>query len=103
MAQTTNTLEIQTVGINGADLGNVSFVISLMDPMLAVSGQPSETVFPAPIPGQTDSSGVYTVQLLPSSIVGRYRIVFGEDDDLAKEFDMPASDTRLSALPDLRE
>ena len=95
-----NLLTIETSRINGDPFPGVAVSIELMDPMLAVSGMPTETIVPSELTGMTDATnGVFTIMLVPSSIVGRYRVTLNES--YSKEFDMPNAAARLSGLPDL--
>ena len=99
-------LTVEVSRINATDFSGVNISISLVDPMLAVAGMPTETILPSTLTGITDSDGVFTINLVPSSIVGNYMITLTHEDAVTlppKIFTMPENATRLSALPDLTE
>ena len=103
MPVNTSTLTIEVARINGEDFAGVTAAIQLMDPMLAQAGNPTETVLPSTLTRTTDAQGVINIELIPSSIVGRYQVTLSAEgtDMYTKQFDMPASDARLSGLPDM--
>ncbi len=97
MALTAYPLTIETVGLDGQDLPEVTVQVELQDPELARAGMPPETIVPLPIDGiQTDAQGVLIVNLLPSSIVGNYLITLG--GSYPRVVQMPAQAARLSDL-----
>ncbi len=97
MAITSYELRIETVDLMGLDLGGIEIGIQLVTPALYTGGSPTEHIIPSVISGTTDSQGVYTTRLLPSSIVGAYEVTVG---DYTRTILMPAMDTRLSAIGD---
>ena len=103
MPVNTSTLTIEVARINGEDFPGVTAVIELMDPMLAQAGNPTETVLPSVLTRATNAQGVIEIELIPSSIVGRYQVTLSAEGTAmyVKQFDMPATNARLSALSDL--
>lgn len=105
MPLTTRTLQISTRQVNGAAVPRSHFRIDLVDP----SGEPAfasaapDGVILSGIEGRTDSSGMASVQLVPSAELEaglRYRITFQLPDGWrSRRFAMPDQDTRLSAIP----
>ena len=100
MPITAYTLTIEVAMLTGEDFADVPIVISLNDERLYNGGTPTETVLPHTIDRTSNALGIATTQLIPSSIVGTYHIQIGEYDRL---FNMPAANSRLSALPGVDE
>ena len=91
-------LTVQLADLSNEPVAGVHCVIELESPQLeAIGSMPSETLFPDGVSGSTNASGILQMRLLPSSVVGNYKIMLG---NYQRIFAMPAHDARLSELPD---
>ncbi len=94
--QPTYTLTVDIATITGGDVPCVLVEVSLADPRLIYPlGTPTQTMYPTLQREQTDSAGVAQFQLLPSSLVGNYKVTIG---DYSRTITMPPADARLSSL-----
>ena len=92
----THTLTIELSGIDGRPLQNYQVSVELVDPELVWPlGVPTETLFPTQLQKATGADGVVTFNLLPSTLVGDYKISIGS---YSREITMPDMDIRLSEL-----
>ena len=92
-------LTISLAGINGLGAPNVQVSVSLVDQELIYPvGMPSETLLPNLLHVITNGLGVVTFELLPSALVGKYKVDIGGYE---KKFEMPANDVRFSELPEV--
>ena len=90
------TLTISLIGINGKNVANILVQISLATPELVCPiGDPPETLFPAVQYSTTNENGIAVFNLLPSSLVGKYKVEIGGYE---KKITMPESDVRFSEL-----
>lgn len=95
----TYTLTVDLVAISGGDVAGIPVEIEMADPRLISLGAPpnQETLFPTQLASATDASGVVRFTLLPSSLVGNYKVSIG---GLGRVIAMPEADARLSELAD---
>ena len=94
--QGAHTLTVDLATVTGAGGQGVLVSVELTDPRLIYPiGEPSKTLYPAPVERLTDENGIATFELLPSDMVGAYRVKF---ETFSREFLMPAADTRLSEI-----
>ena len=94
---TTYILTIHLVGIDGRPATNVSITVSVACPdgLIYPVGPQSETFIPTTKQIVTDAQGAAEIDLLPSKIVGKYRIEIGATE---RKITMPESDALLSEL-----
>ena len=98
MAITAYTLTVDLVNLMGDDFGGTQVSVELVNRQLNVGGTPTETIMPDPPDAQvTNAQGIAQFTLLPSSIVGAYRVTIG---DFERIILMPAANARLSGLGD---
>ncbi len=89
-------LVIDLASISGDDPAGVTVQIEMQDPRLVYpTGDPPQTIFPTQLSAVTNSQGMATVKLVPSSVVGRYKVSVGS---FTRVIEMPAANARLSAL-----
>ena len=89
-------LTVDLVEISGADAPNIQVSVELYDPQLVYPvGVPTEALFPTGLNKTTDAKGVAEFNLVPSSLVGNYRVKVGSYE---RVITMPKSNARLSAL-----
>ena len=93
---TTYSLLVKLVGIDAEPVANVAVVVELFcEDGLQVIGTPAETFLPNARSAVTDSNGTATFELLPSSLVGNYRVSVAGN---GKKIIMPANDVNFAAL-----
>ena len=99
LANLTNELTCDLVEIFGTDPQGVEVSVGMVDPRLIypVGGSPAahETIYPTTLRAVSDDQGIVRFNLLPSSIVGNYRVTVGS---FIRIINMPDSDVRLSNL-----
>lgn len=92
----TYTLTVDLATISGLDLPNIPVEVDMVDPRLVYPlGMPAETLYPTQLSATTNAQGVATFKLLPSSLVGKYKVCIGT---FCREIDMPDSNARLSEI-----
>lgn len=94
----TRILTVDLVNIAGLDIADVNVTVELAVSALVFPigvAPDTETLFPNHLTAKTDAQGIATFPLLPSSIVGNYRVIVG---GFQREVTMPDMDVRLSQL-----
>ncbi len=102
MAIQHHVLTVDLTTVEGRSPERTEVEVSLVDRRLIYPlGSGPETLLPAAQRKFTDADGVATFDLLPSSRVGKYRVVLSTSaGTYEREIEMPAADARLSELGD---
>ena len=88
-------LTVDLVTISGLDVAGTVVTVELANPGLRSIGPPgfTETLYPTTLTRTADASGIIMVPLLPSPLVGNYRVTVG---GFSRVVAMPEADSRLS-------
>ena len=93
------TLTISLINLSGENIAGVIVQVSLTESELIYPlGTPTETLFPTLQHSVTNNSGVVIFNLLPSTLVGTYKVEIGSYQRI---IEMPANDVRFSELPEV--